>query len=339
MEQDLTPRLIKELRGDRDYKSISEEVGISYGQFFKLENGYSKLKFEEFIKICQTVKSLDLKKIFKNIMCLELEEFTQAEFMERYCSSWGEPSKYVLKEKLGFTPSKWWRLKTGQSRLTFDDFIKLITSCGCDAYGFLSHFLPEDVISLYTKKENDFFENEMRIMAAFPEACQITTIIGDNSYVNADVDNKTDLLRSLSKLDHDKFNFLLNILVKNNVLYLNKENGLYEKHQMKIYLKDQNIDTYETMKSISKFAMNSQERVMSDPEHDRDRIKFAFGVSTLTREAFNEIRQEIIDSFHRINTILENDNLKDNPQMELAIFQMGIHFIEEDFSKSKKSEI
>jgi len=108
---------------------------------------------------------------------------------------------------------------------------------------------------------------------------------------------------------------------------------------MKIYLKDQNIDTYETMKSISKFAMNSQERVMSDPEHDRDRIKFAFGVSTLTREAFNEIRQEIIDSFHRINTILENDNLKDNPQMELAIFQMGIHFIEEDFSKSKKSEI
>ena len=337
MEVDLTPILVKELRGERDYKTISEELGVSYGQFFKIENGYSKLKYDEFIKICKTVPRINLKLIFKESLCLDLEEFSQDELIERFCNVWGEPSLYVLKEILGFTTSKWWRIKSGKSRLSFDDFIRLVSSCGCSSHKFLLNFLPENKLAQYTRKNNDFYENELKIMTIFPEACQITAAIGDESYVCAKIDNKTDVLRNISKLSIDKFNYLLKVLVQNRVIYLNQQTGLYEKHQMKVFLKQDNEDTYEAFKSLSKHFMKKQSQIL-ETEHDKNRIKFNFGATTVSNDAFENIKEEMIKCFHAINSIIENDNLGEPKQMELAMFQMGAFFVEDDFSNNEKAD-
>ncbi len=314
------------LRGDRSYKEFSKEIGISYGQLFKLENGYNKLKFEEFVKICAHVDDIELKTIFKEKLYLELDDFNQSDLIEKFCRVWGEPSKYLLTRRIGFTNSKWWRIKSGSSRLILEDFLILIEQCGCDIIGFLAHFLNEDDMKNLKGGGESFYQNELFILQKFPDAVQITTIIGDQCYESAPLEERTNKLREMSCLDKERFDFLLDILVRNDVLYLEKETSLYKKHQLKFYVKGKD-DTYETFKSVNNHIMKKQIELVENPFHNKDNVKFACGVTTISEDALIKIKKEITDTFSRINDIMENDNLNEDKK-RLAAFQLGASFMD-----------
>ena len=337
MHKEITLRLIKELRGTRDYKTISEQMGVSYGQFFKLENGYSRLKFDEFVNICSTIPEIDLKAILEKELHVKLETLNQFEVMEQITISWGGPSAYILKERLEWTSSKWWRIKNGKTRMFFDEFIKLIGSIGCDSNKFLLNFLSEDTIKMYATKSPEIYQNEMKIMEKHPDACQITCVIGDRAYVKSDVDNKTELLRAISKLDKERFYFLLNLLMDNKVIYFDNEENIYKKHVLKLYLKPTDTDTYLAGQSLRRHIIQKQIEMMEDPGHDRNRIKSSFGVGTISKTAFEKVKKEILSSFHTINKIIEEDNLQEDEPMELMMIQLGAFYVEES-AKVSRSE-
>ncbi len=337
MHQEITLRLIKELRGTRDYKTISQEMGVSYGQFFKLENGYSRLKFDEFVRICQTINNLDLHKILERELLIKLDSLEQFEVITKISESWGEPSAYILKDRLEWTPSKWWRIKNGKTRMFFDEFIKLIASIGCDSNKFLLNFLAEETIQMYTNESANTYSSEMKIMEKFPDASHITCVIADYAYVNSEADNKTEVLRAMSKLDRERFYFLLNTLQENGIIYFDNDKGIYKKHVLKLYLKPTDEDTFLAGQSLRKYILTRQLEMIENPDYDRDRMKSSFGVVSLSKDAFVKVKRQVLESFHAINKIVEEDNLNEGQDMELAMIQLGAFYVDEpeDLSESE----
>lgn len=117
--------LLKELRGSRTQAEMSKALGYKFNQYFKWESGTTEISFENFIQLCDYAHA-PLLNILDSLLHYTEDRIEQKELLKQLLSYWCNNDEENFLKASSFSKSKWWRLKSGKSKLSLDDFLEII---------------------------------------------------------------------------------------------------------------------------------------------------------------------------------------------------------------------
>ena len=218
MHDQIVTEVLVAMRGNKDRMAISKELGFSYNQYFKFEARYKILRLEDFIQICELKSQFNIRETLENVFEIKLYGLTQNEIINGICRVWGVPTERVLKEELGISTSKWWRIKNGKSSLSFVDFLRFIDVQAGKLNSFLNFFLDKATLDRMFKGKVDT-EAALLFLKKNPETSLITTGINLKDYIDAKDDQNLIVLQKLTKIPSDKVEYYIEMLIQKNVIY------------------------------------------------------------------------------------------------------------------------
>lgn len=317
MYDELVGLFLKRIRGEHDCMSMSKKMGYSYNQYFKLENGYKKLTFDDFIKVCNLKEDYDLEDIFKSELNIKPESLTQKDIVNSYCDVWGDPSRVILTREMKFSTSKWWRIKNNKTKLFFSDFLNLLDNTGGDVFSFLSQFLGTKNIG-DGKYDKSFHDNENEFLCENPDAAFIMVALSTKEYLESSSNNDLDIIQKISQVDKERFLFLFHRLMEIGIIEFDKNLKKYRRTKFKTETRTDK--TYETSKQLFLHCVSRQAEYLKD-EHDQKRVCFGMKVMPVSPNAYEQIKSQLLDCYSNISNIIENDS--DEADREMAFFQFG----------------
>ncbi len=157
--------IVKGLRGKRSPKEMSQILGYSYNKYIKLEGAYQQLTWNQFVDL-SNVSDVDLRSILFRYFHIRVEDLSQESVVNALVDYWSFESEALLLEHLNISRSKWWRIKSGKSKMTVSEFVSLLDFLvgkrGKDLFKEYPNLNKEDVIE-YTN------ELLLSIIKVYPE--------------------------------------------------------------------------------------------------------------------------------------------------------------------------
>jgi hypothetical protein len=314
----LTREVLISLRGNDNRKNISNKMGFSYNQYFKFEAGYKKLKFEDFVNLCEVVGDINLIAIFRESLDLNLSDLSQIHFLENFCDFWGVPSGYVLEKELNISSSKWWRLKNGKTSMTFVDLLKLIDVMSGRLLNFLEALIGKS-------KVDQLFENNynahqaLTFLKNYPESSLITTGVYTDVYLLATSSQRMKVLQELTKIPEDRFDSLVEMMLAKKICY--EENGLLKATTFMTELRSLEVNVGRSLFNYILIQMQ-KENAQMDVDSKNRKIRCNYKVTSVSKTTKQEVLDEMEECYKRINEILQADCGQERD--EIILFQQAI---------------
>jgi hypothetical protein len=326
MYEELVSLFLKRTRGDVDCMTMSKKMGYSYNQYFKLENGYKKLTYDDFVKICNLQKDYDLKDIFNKELNIRPDSSNQEDIITSYCDEYGDPSKVLIEDVKKLSTAKWGRLSNNKTKLFFSDFLNLIDNTGNDVFSFLSHFLGG--INIIDKKFNPKFKEEQnKFLEINPDAAFLMVALMEKRYIESENRHLVDVLQKVSGLERERFISIFQDLMKLGVIYFDKDEKRYARSEYKTDSRTHR--SYDLSKNLFIHGLNKQIDYLKS-EKDNSKISFGVKVMTVTPQGYQEIKEELRKTYEKISHIIENETGEEN--REMAFFQFGVMLLSDSSS-------
>ncbi len=319
MYEDIIRILLRTKRAERDYQSFSKLIGYSYNHYFKLESGYKKLSMEEFINIFQKSDPRCLKEIFLNNLGIKITATTQEDIIQGYCDKFSDPSKYLLESVLNFSMSKWWRIKNNKTKLSFNDFLKLINLTGNDSLSLL-RTLINDRDKLKYRSDINFRDLQNKLLKDSPEASLILAAVDDINYKGDLAQHSLENIQKKCGLEKNNFFVLFNQLLEIGSITFDEQTKKYQRVEYK--LESRTHTSFELSKSLFSYVANKQVDHLKN-NLNKDKITFGTKIVTVSPQTIEAIKDEMKKTYDKISHLVENDDI--TKESEMFLFQFCLN--------------
>lgn len=171
----LSQEIITYLRGKTTQRELSQQLGFSYNQVGKWESGATKLKWNDFLNLCQTL-NIPMKTHFSSYLGVIEEDVNLEEIAFNLLNSYGLLD--LKNKKILNKLCKWAQTKTSFS---LADFLELLDSYPSSLFSWLMFFVDCSQISTI-KKSFELFEVRMNAVANDPLLIYINAALHLQAY-------------------------------------------------------------------------------------------------------------------------------------------------------------
>lgn len=311
--------LLESLSHKQDKAVLSEKMGYSYNQFFKLEAGYKKFKLSDFVKLCQIRGDIDLVNIFNKSFDIQISDFDQQEILENICDAWGAPSHYLIENELEISTSKWWRLKNGKSSINLDDFFRLIDALSGRLVEFLKFFLSAEKISELFQHQNTAHQILM-FLQKYPQSSLITTGLYTEVYLHSEPAQRLNALCELTGLNKDEFDFLVTSMLSKGILY--EEDGILKGTIYKTELKSQEIEVGKSVLDYMLTNIQKENLLVNTEKGIEKKLCCTYKIASVSQETKLAAIEEMKKCYRKVSELIESDNNSHRDQ--LIMFEQAI---------------
>jgi hypothetical protein len=306
----LVPLIFRKLRGERTQKFMDGELELAPSTYHRIESGYLKLKLDALISmIYQLDKGNHWEKALQEIANIQANYSSAFSLVGELLGAWGEPNSETLENYLGFSTTKWWRIKNAKSILTAKDFFKLFE----DRTGKLEWFLQSVFgVEFSNSKEQSFvsYSDFTALVMSDPSYTVLTALM--DSELNF-ASSREELIRKFSgvlELDFSETEKRLLRLEKMGLCKFEGNRYIVENHKLEI----------RTELGLGKKVFDYITEFMSETQESNFRRK-SYRISAVSEACMHSIIEEQKRFYKKIHELIENDtDVKDR----ILFFQSGL---------------
>ena len=311
--------ILVSLRGEKDRMAISKMLGYTYNQYFKYEAGYKKLSLKEFLDICKISKKVNIEKIFKESLMVPIDSLSADEVISKYIEVWGDLSSDQLKDNLGISASKWWRIKNGKTSIYLIDFLKLINNTSGALEKFLSNFIHNSILNTYFSKTINPAD-VMPLIGKNPHCAVIMNAIFHIDYLSANHSKRLEVLKNITKFSYTELDKAISDLFEKNICYMD-EDGFIKPRYYKAEAR--NSDLLHSRKlQIYVLKELLKETECEDLVASSTRLRTALKIALVSADTKAKIIEEMRQSYRKICDMIEHEN--NTPYQELIFYQSSL---------------
>lgn len=310
----ITQKMLQEVRGGHSTQQESELLGFSYDKYYRWENDYQKLDLVDFITIFET-KHVDLVHVLNDSLSIKCDDLKQGLILQSILEEWGSPSYKLMSERIGFSKSKWWRIKSGESKMSLVDFFKFVDIMTGRLPILLKQLMPYARGKELSHSTSEY-EKSLKVLSDNPEIAFLTSLFYLKSYRSLSWPKKTAFLANKMSVSVSHVERLINILNEHDIL-TKKEYG-YEVKTFKTHItnKEQLVS-----QSLSSFLIRLNLAHLNSL--DKDFLSKNFKIAPISNTAAQEISVILKNSFKEISKIIDNDD-PDSREKIIAFYQSSI---------------
>ncbi len=322
--ENLVRLVLKEIRGNRTQKEMSERLQYTYNQWHKWESGQKKLMWSDLEKIA-SVLQINLETAKQTVSLKKNIGDDGREFVLNILKAHGGPNTKFAKEKLKLSPAAYHRLKSSKK----DVEVAFVFRCLGILSSMLPYFLDELVRGISGKVFQGAVEvlgRQVQLESAFPWLSSLEACIELDAYKQLSEHNDLFIAEILG-LSEKQVRAGLKMLVENETILREGE---------KYVLNIKRVDLQSNIEESAKFAKFWSEislrRFQTADGVPSSRKGFANRVTPVSAEAMQKIHELRFKFYEEMNKVFQSDG--DRPKEHILVFNM--HVFDNDELKELK---
>lgn len=299
----MNTQVLVSLRGDLDCLKMSHFLGYKFNQYFKFEAGYKRFMLSDFLEVCRMTKKVNTKKLFKEVLDMDIDSPAYKTVIEQFCNVWGKPSTFVLEKKIGISKSKWWRVVSGKSDLTLIEFLKIIDVMTCKLDQFLEMTIDQKRFNL----RQDEVSPILSFLKQYPESSLILTGIHLSEYLEANPSERLEVLSKITSINKNHLDELIPKMIAEGICFYN-DDGIIKDSTYKIEFRKESSGVGKMLYSYISDKTKNAYLESKNIEDDKKAIFCTYKVAPVSKKSKEKIKAEITNAYKKICEIIESED-------------------------------
>ncbi len=323
--EQITSKILKQLRGVRSQIQISKELGYSYNQFAKWESNQRKIRWRDFVKLC-SISGFPLEKTLDYSLKFALRSFdpsSAAEIIQQFLLTQGLNDLTIVARRLRVHPSALRRWLSREVDPSLESIFQIMDLTPDFLDLFLKRLNEVNPGFEQTDEPNSLEDLQLKYITQFPWALTVLTTLELDRF-RLFSNKQIPELAELISIHHEVVTKSIEDLCRLKIIKKNDE--LYQLVKSKFQIG--NLPIIEILKPIHYWTEKLAKRIgstLSAKENERPPglVYFSdYRVMAVSQTARDEINKTIADFIGQIKEIYENQR---GPKEQVCCFLLH-HF-------------